>query len=889
MRSRLVAYGMAFCAAGLSAPSPAASHRDWTVVPLGSFTLYGGEQSLQIARPCDRFGIIPTPIVLTVAFDPGQRQTQPIELRFAQGGRDWPSWTVEQIGQMYVIGLAALGPVTNAESGRVLTVQVTVQHAPAGLAVMASGTPDLKLAGDDALGPLDDVVRQLKPGTAREYLHAIAAINVGQMPLATAALARLAAGSDETVARFARAALRRVRFAEAEAAAEPTFAAHYRLGLYAQQCGQFRAARLHFDAALACLKPGQPRPADWFISDAWYRLGEMMERCGDPIADVADVLEKAGRAANVTPNVWDIWVVILRSKEYEETRAGEKVGVRVDMTPEQIARIKREWHWVEQMAYGASGGHLQLNTRYVEIPNTSGVPYGLNAGWLYGPLDALVPGRGSVDGVMSFHPRGPSVTGGADCGPNGAALTDIGTWCGWEVYLHEWNHQFDWTVRTAEAGDGYPITHHSDSCGHQPIPSMGYGHRASMRYCVTPAMYRRIEPADPDNGAGYVTNWRIGSPIAIDQTPPEKDLPPHHVLKFPPEKTRDTGGVSFVAEGDFQAFIDLKTFFAARGVKLPVWCVTPASTYVYSPVRQEVRLWLGHNDGMAVWLNDALIHRGDYYAIAKFEDQNWPNMVTIAGVLQAGWNRLEVVVESWPAPRDRGHGFSIRVCDFENRPVAGVTAEHAKLAVQPTILSDALRPAVGNFYRWDDVRDDYYRKLPKLTGRTLAVRAGLGPTFDVVGRIGATHGFAALGEREEAGSRPTVKLNDSGAAGALSPVPARWEPAQDHDTRLNNVLDWNREAVAIYPFAHSDPWEPRRYYLVLRPEAIDAYVTCLREPREARQVYGGRPMRDRILGYVQAGEPEGENEGARVLIVVEVRLPDTLPLDEEDLLTARDE
>ena len=56
----------------------------------------------------------------------------------------------------------------------------------------------------------------------------------------------------------------------------------------------FRAARLHFDTALGCLKAGQPQPPDWVISEAWYRLGEMMERCGDPIADVAAVMQRAG-------------------------------------------------------------------------------------------------------------------------------------------------------------------------------------------------------------------------------------------------------------------------------------------------------------------------------------------------------------------------------------------------------------------------------------------------------------------------------------------------------------------------------------------------------------------------------------------------------------------
>ncbi|MGD8454162.1 MAG: hypothetical protein PVJ57_20300 [Phycisphaerae bacterium] len=853
----------------------AASHRDWTAVPLGSFTLQEGEQTIQLARPYDRFGVIPSPIVLAAVFEPVPDGAE-IEIHLVVAGRDLPTWTVRQPGEMYVLGVAVQETLAGGGEKPTIAVDVTVSGAPNGLVLMASGSPELGFAGRDALGPLTDVIARLERGVGREYLGAVAGLVAGRTEMATSEFDRLSQDADPAVARFARAALRRLRFADAEARAAADFPAQYRLGLYAQQCGLSRAARLHFETALRALSENPPRPGDWFISDAWYRLGETMERCGEPIADVARVIEQAGRTGGVQPNVWDVWVVILLSKEYEETRDGERVMVRVDMTPEQIARIKTEWGWVEQMVYGASGGHYKLNTRYVEVPDETAVPYGMNVGWLYGPLDDIVPVRGSVDCVMSFHPRGPSVTGGADCGPNGAAMTDIGTWCGWEVYLHEWNHQFDWTLRTDEAGDGYPITHHSDSCGHQPIPSMGYGHRSSMRYYITPAMYHRMQPADVDPGAGHIRHWWIGQPTALAMRPAEGTLPSHNALRLfpPPEEMHRLPEQHYASATDF---VDLRGVLAEREIKTDDWCVTPATAYVLSPRRQEVRLWLGHNDGMAVRLNDELIHRGDYYAIAKFEDQDWPNMVAIGATLRQGWNRLDVMVESWPAPRNHGYGFSVRICDLGNKPLPDAVVADESMGVPASIAADPLRPTAGKRYRWDDVRDDFYHRLPRLDAAALAEYAKLPESFEVKASIGATQGYVALGTPDDSPATPRGGV-------VLRDVPAEWRRDRDADLRLNNVLDWNREAVAVYPFGKPGLREPQRHYLVMRPEAFEAYFNCTAESPTAREFFSGLALRDRVLGYIQVGRLEGEAEGVRALIVVEAALPGPLPLDEEDLL-----
>jgi len=870
MHARIRNASLAIALPLLTSAALAAGHRDWTEIPLGSFDLQGRERDLTVLRPYNRFSVIPEPVVVEVLFDPARLQQRELELSFTVGNEALPPWRPNGPGELYVIGTAAQERLAQSDPPR-LTVHVACNQDAERVVFTASGTPDLGQLGADALGPLDELAGKLPSGAFHEYVAAVLQSAGPGLELARGEFERLGTSSDDSVARFARQRLRRIRFAEIEAAdSSADERRHYRLGLYAQQVGFYRAARRHFRAAVASSSGVLDRR---ILADAWYRLSECMARCGDPIEDIVAAAEQAGVQAGVTPNSWDVWVTILRSREIEEKADGGSRRVRAEITYEQVETIKREWGWVQKLVYGASGGNLLLRTRYVEIPDETAVPYGINAGWLFGPLDALLPVRGSVDCVMSFRPRGPSVTGGADCGPNGAALTDIGTWCGWEVYLHEWNHQFDWTVRASEAGDGYPITHHSDSCGHQPIPTMGYGHLASMRYYVTPAMYQVIEPADPDPGAGYIRHWHIGAPLAIDEPPPEEGLPPHRAEPFTLEALRDRPREFLASETDF---VDLKRYFANSGQALPPWCVAPATAYVLSPREQQVRLWLGHNDGLVLWLNGELVHRGDYYAIAKWEDADLLDMVAIGATLQKGWNQLDCLVESWPPPRDKGFGFAVRICDFENRLIDDLMVATGP-DVRPEPAPARLRqPAPGKFCAWDDVRDDFYHRLPELAAADLARHMGLRtPTgFEIRAEIGATTGYVALGDSSH---RTGVVLGGV----PIRAVPERWSVETDRDATLNNVLDWNREAVAAYPFQHAGTW---RHLLLLRPEAVDAFLTCAQETQDVPALYGSRPLRDRVLGYVKVGKSDGEHEGVRALLVVEAALAEPLPADEEDLL-----
>ncbi|MFH1746006.1 MAG: hypothetical protein ABIG44_03065 [Planctomycetota bacterium] len=871
MRKHLLAYLMGLLLAlHVISPGRAAGHRDWTVIPLGSFPLAAGSQQIRVIRPYDAHGIIPGPIVLTAFFDPRQPLTNPITIRFTRADGQLPPWKIERLGQTYVIGHTILERAWTSDAATAFTLNVNVTGAAPALRLMASGAPDYRLLGDEALGPLELLVAQLGRGSVREYFNAVISITVGRLQMARADFARLARGRHLQVARFARAALRRIHLAEAEARLQPDFHAHYRLGLYAQQCGLFRAARMHFEAAILSLEKSSAQVAPWQISNTWFHLGEVMARCGEPSAEVAEAMNRAGHAANVTPNEWDVWVTILKESRRQPTDDDS-------ITDEQLVNIQRAWNQIPKMIYGASGGHLKLNTRFVEISNTATMPYALRYGRVYGPPDELIPTRGSVDCLLSFRPHGRGVSGGTDSGPRGAALSDLPPDGDWQSCLAAWYAQFDWTLRVAEAGDTCPIIPHTAGCGHQPIPSFGYGQLANLRYYLTPAIYQRLEPADPDNGAGYICHWDIFEGVVyVPDIQPGQRLPRPKVQLLSPANCPAAERRFYSSPTDF---INLIEFLGDHWQPDNAHRVCGATAYVLAPRLQEVRLWLGHNDGLALWINDELIHRGDYYAVAGFEDRNLTNMLATSAILRKGWNRIDVSVESWPAPRNQGFGFSLRICDFDNQPVPGLIVADHRMSIPQTVTPNPFQPVIGKYYRWDEVRYDFHRHLPRLDARALATYLGLGDAFEIQASIGATQGFIALGLPRGTIAGPILRGISVG--GNCPELPDQWNPLEHHDSQLNNILDWARETVAIYPLPAS---EPPRQLLFIRPEALEAYLTCLYEDPRGVDQFQGRPPRDRILGYLPVGTLSGNDTSPRFLIVIETCLPAPLPVDVEDLL-----
>ncbi len=729
--------------------------------------------------------------------------------------------------------------------------------------------------------------------------------------------------------RLARVAARRMqlRLARADALkrdptgdrARPDFVAHYRLAALAGAWGCWEDARAEAELALL---------ADPTHADATYRLAEAMEYCRLPVEQWAPLFERAGmlgesdrmRAAardGLPPPVTRVEDILIA------VHPGAVTDLCGQFSQASLNALQRDWRYVEQQVYGASRGAWKLRT-HLRVHGPGDPPWVMQAGWIFLPPDESVPVVGTYDYSIGTAEYGSSHAGGVDCGVSGSGGAQIGPTRGWEVLLHEWNHEFDWVCVFGEQVPGYPPTHDSDGCGKQPIVSMGCGHRSSMRYYINPAQYRRHEASTPVPSPAFVGQWQVGPIVEAprpDDASPEglakwlvdagrfttqriealrkeweqarKDEqqraakppvvasqpPPRPVPDWPEFLRAQWNRVKLLSElrvpneaqvigGEhLQTFAPLRTidvppdFVDARTVhpQSADKCVAYFRTYIHADALREVRLWIGYNDCAAVWLNGRPIHSGEYYACAKWEDQNRPGMLAQSGTLLPGWNCLAVKLE-----RGGGDwGFAVHLTDFENRPVEG-------LRVKPELMTGEtpnryVPPAAGKYYRWADVREDWLERLPRLGSAELAQITGL------PGLTLAEHRFwlqtAAPAANVAAGGSPAV-------AGSRILPPDASKDALAADVELNNHLNWDREAAAALRYVKDG--QPRDLLLV-RPEYVEDFLLLLT---------GDGPPADRVLGYVfipQCEYATTPGRSARAVVVVEARLPD-YPADDLDLL-----
>lgn len=669
---------------------------------------------------------------------------------------------------------------------------------------------------------------------------------------------RLGAENVELV-RLTRQALRRVRLraARAVAAADTAFDTHYRLGLLAGAWGCWEDAAEEYRLAVL---------ADPIHADATYRWAEALEYCRRPIEEWADLMERAGS---------------LGASEAERRGGGAKnvqrvlIAVHVDplegvcgqFSAASLAALRRDWRYVEQQVYGASRGAYRLKSdlqlfRSVATGESARWPWVWQAGWIFQPPDEAVPVTGTYDYSIGTAEFNSSHAGGVDCGVAGSGGAQIGAQRGWEVFLHEWNHPFDWVCVYGEQVPGFPVTHDSDGCGKQPIVSMGCGHRSALRYYVNRAQYRRHAASDPVNEDAFVRVWTLGPLLAAPQPAndgAESQAQQHQPklleeLKAPNEDAIVRGEhlQTFAPLPVFEAeasFVDLRRAYAPA----PEKCVAYVRTFVHSAVDQEVRLWLGYNDCAALWLNGRLIHRGAYYACAKWEDQNRPYMLAKSAMLRRGWNCIAAKVE-----RGGGEwGFSVHLVDFENRAIKG-------LEIRPQLRSGEhantyAAPAVGPYYRWADVQDDYVERLPRLDEAALARIAGM------EGLQLAEDAFLLTlpeGMEAQAGSRYVAERDDA-------------------DATLNNYLNWDREVAAALRYVKDGEAHD---LLMIRPEYYDEFFGLLREA-ERGWARGTRPA-ERVLGYILIPKPRYEstpNRSPRLVLVLDAALGD-YPAEDLDLL-----
>jgi hypothetical protein len=680
--------------------------------------------------------------------------------------------------------------------------------------------------------------RDLSPSQIKEYdrvLRAQFSENWNEMLKAATSIA--SRNSNNALGRLARLKARHAKYRIRSQDKNISAHGRYLLGMYCMENGFWEDAVREFELATKL----NPKHAD-----AWYMLADARAYRdgddGDKVAQLIPLYRRSAELRNRRPNYWNIYVGIFRKMWVEvDDGKGGRTKKLLEMSNENVERIKREWNWVSDMVWAASRGAMKFNNKIVvhneEFDNSD--PQAFDNLWKPGEQDVF----------MKFYEGGPSDAMGHDCGPNRTAIVNIGTWCGWEVYLHEWNHTLDWSMITSENGKGVPVTHSSDWCGFQPIPSMGRGHASCNHYYMTPGMFESVKGSEVKR-LGYNTKWSIYGPYECE---PNKGLDTPFLnessMEFPKPATITLNNH---AEN---GWIDLKKLLAPSSEAV----VAYASAYVYSPKLQKVRMWLGMNDGIRVWLNGRLVHRGIYKAIALWEEANEPDQVVPTVVLQKGWNSFLVKVENLPRTQEdlkrigvaeNGWGFSVRLCGLQNEELAGVKWSAVRPAdwKPPKVSPD---PSDHKLYRWEQVAEDYTTWLPCLTEKDLEDYTGL-------------HNIRI--------SKDCLIICDSPHKGQ------KWISSYDENDRgLNNLLNWRFESAAVLRYTNKK--KQTRDLVFLRPEAYETYISLMQTARGSEI----KRHADRVLGYVLVSGLEDHPNG-RIMLVLDTYLGKNLPIEDRDLL-----
>jgi hypothetical protein len=466
---------------------------------------------------------------------------------------------------------------------------------------------------------------------------------------------------------------------------------------------------------------------------------------------------------------------------------------------------------------------------------------------------------GTTEAFVKMTGWGASDTLGHDCGPDRSAALNLGI-REWDVFYHEWNHSLDWLMITSELGIGVPETHSSDWCGFEPISSMGMGHHSCNRYYMTPGMYRMIRGSDPPT-TPHIDTWEVSGPTTLL---PETDKP-DDAFQSRLKDFRDQVVANRLTLGPARAvtatngYLDFKSMWPGMSLN----ALAMASCYVYSPVHQRVRMWMGYDDNAVVFLNGQKVFGGLYWTLVRFQESREKDRVATGITLEKGWNHLEICVtngqhgEDWLEPGKRSDvwGLSVRFCDLFNRGVSGLKWQAEKPVSDSAKPRPYFEPSNPVHYRWSDVAYDYTALLPHLTETDIGALLGLS--------------FKA--------SDQMWFITDKSSITAGPPNPSQ--------IKFDNVLNWffsPKENAAYVSTRNFDGrnWTTREL-LFLRPEAYESYLKLMRVTPEAKGK-GIKSHADRVIGYLTV--PRSDSLNGRIVLVVDTYLGDKLPLDEEDLL-----
>lgn len=259
-----------------------------------------------------------------------------------------------------------------------------------------------------------------------------------------------------------------------------------------------------------------------------------------------------------------------------------------------------------------------------------------------------------------------------------------------ELTLHEWLHQYEW-ARGEQAGYGdLPDLHMAGEMGYAPAAvSRGWmdWYRDFLTVYVTPEMWRTVRmrkstrPAPKFQG-GFVREWQVS-----------KSFPNENCSGF----DVDHVGEATVIPRDW------KIVTSERLDLLPGESVVAyAHVYVRSDSDQPAKLWIGSDDGIKVIYNGReLLSRHTHRGCE-------PDQEVVDVVLRKGWNRVLLKC-------DQGGG-AWELCLRISKP-NGSNLDVETRAAHPgrDVVERYEVPLPTARFRWSEVADDPWRKLPLVT------------------------------------------------------------------------------------------------------------------------------------------------------------------------------
>ena len=636
--------------------------------------------------------------------------------------------------------------------------------------------------------------------------------------------------------------------------------AAYKLGLYCMVNGFWDTAAASFKKA-ADMMPSDP--------DSWYMLGDALSyKWGDIDRNMEPIYPYYKKAAELYPktetNTFRTFFGFFRKLRVSDGKGGSFV---INMTDEQMDYIRKAWEWCSAIMEGASKGKLRMVNTYKVVEDEVAA---LND-WDPKPFEGLFE-PGTVDTFIKMTGWGASDACGMDCGPDRSAFINLGI-REWEVLLHEWNHTLDWAMISSELGIGVPETHSSDWCGFQPISSMGMGHHSCNRYYMTPGMYQYVRGSDPVT-TPFITDWlatakpvESAQPLTSEQLSDGKTYEAFFndlVKKVRAVTTTPSSSEFTVKPKVIDGYVD----FTATYPDFPKNGWTFAETYVYSPAKQKVRMWIGSDDNIRIWLNGRLIHKGVYWTCALWTEGKMKDQTAKGVMLEKGWNRLTVQITNRQHPPDwlggdpkDAFGFSIRICDYKNAEVPGLKYQAEKPAGYKDIPAFVVDPKAPKTYSWKEVGYDYTVLLPELTIDDLRAITGY-KTMTATNEM-----FWDLSKEN---LDPKIKQY----------VLDKPDP---NNIAFNNELNWYFSPKELTAFVRYKRGGQTRDLLFIRPEGHEAFLSLLPVTNEAKKM-GIKSHAEQVIGYFMLDYPGCPN--GKGVIVVDTYLGDKLPVDEEDLLDA---